>query len=259
MIDAGQDDPARRAERALRPAAGDARDRDGERPRAAGRAARDDVLNNPEMADLYFGGSVRTRRATRPHDAVATRRERRCGRGVGHRVRALPEPQPSRACATSRTRTSRRSCRSRSPRPRCSRRRRRAGDLGDLATPPRGRSPPSRGAGVLHFLLGWTFLNLSQQRIGAARTSPAADDVAACSRSRSPRSPSASCPSAVDAGRRSRRWCSARYVVVSRGGGARRAARRRAARRSACALMWGAQPGAHRRGPRRARRRRCSA
>jgi drug/metabolite transporter (DMT)-like permease len=28
------------------------------------------------------------------------------------------------------------------------------------------------GAGVVHFLLGWTFLNLSQRRIGAARTSP---------------------------------------------------------------------------------------
>ncbi len=27
-------------------------------------------------------------------------------------------------------------------------------------------------AGVVHFLLGWTFLNLSQQRIGAARTAP---------------------------------------------------------------------------------------
>jgi drug/metabolite transporter (DMT)-like permease len=27
-------------------------------------------------------------------------------------------------------------------------------------------------AGVVHFLLGWTFLNLSQDRIGAARTSP---------------------------------------------------------------------------------------
>jgi drug/metabolite transporter (DMT)-like permease len=27
-------------------------------------------------------------------------------------------------------------------------------------------------AGVVHFLLGWTFLNMSQQRIGAARTSP---------------------------------------------------------------------------------------
>jgi drug/metabolite transporter (DMT)-like permease len=27
-------------------------------------------------------------------------------------------------------------------------------------------------SGVIHFLLGWTFLNLSQQRIGAARTSP---------------------------------------------------------------------------------------
>ena len=28
------------------------------------------------------------------------------------------------------------------------------------------------GAGVVHFLLGWTFLNVSQRRIGAARTSP---------------------------------------------------------------------------------------
>jgi len=27
-------------------------------------------------------------------------------------------------------------------------------------------------AGIIHFLLGWTFLNLSQERIGAARTSP---------------------------------------------------------------------------------------
>lgn len=27
-------------------------------------------------------------------------------------------------------------------------------------------------AGVVHFILGWTFLNLSQQRIGAARTAP---------------------------------------------------------------------------------------
>ena len=27
-------------------------------------------------------------------------------------------------------------------------------------------------SGIVHFLLGWTFLNLSQKRIGAARTSP---------------------------------------------------------------------------------------
>jgi drug/metabolite transporter (DMT)-like permease len=27
-------------------------------------------------------------------------------------------------------------------------------------------------AGIVHFLLGWTFLNISQRRIGAARTSP---------------------------------------------------------------------------------------
>src|SRR6185436_9988409 len=27
-------------------------------------------------------------------------------------------------------------------------------------------------AGIVHFLLGWTFLNMSQRRIGAARSSP---------------------------------------------------------------------------------------
>ena len=27
-------------------------------------------------------------------------------------------------------------------------------------------------SGIIHFLLGWTFLNLSQKRIGAARTAP---------------------------------------------------------------------------------------
>ena len=46
-----------------------ARHRDGERPGAARRAAPHEVLDNPEMADLYFGGSVK--------NAVQTRRPRR--------------------------------------------------------------------------------------------------------------------------------------------------------------------------------------
>ena len=65
----GQDDPARRAERALRPAAGDRRHRDGERPRAADRQ----------------GG----RRAQQPRDGRAVLRRLR-------RPRAPPGPRHNR-------------------------------------------------------------------------------------------------------------------------------------------------------------------
>ena len=70
-----QDRAARRAERALRPAAGD----DGivmesGRVLLTGQAPTT-VLNNPEMAALYFGGSVRTRAVgaagRRPRPATA--------------------------------------------------------------------------------------------------------------------------------------------------------------------------------------------
>jgi drug/metabolite transporter (DMT)-like permease len=46
------------------------------------------------------------------------------------------------------------------------------GDLGDLAAAPMDAVAAFTVAGVVHFLLGWTFLNLSQKRIGAARTAP---------------------------------------------------------------------------------------
>ena len=48
-----------------------------------------DVLNNPEMADLYFGGSVKASRGVRVTAAL-------WAAASGYRVRALPEPQPAR-------------------------------------------------------------------------------------------------------------------------------------------------------------------
>jgi len=45
-------------------------------------------------------------------------------------------------------------------------------DLGRLADADAWALAAFAGAGIVHFLLGWTFLNLSQRRIGAARTSP---------------------------------------------------------------------------------------
>jgi drug/metabolite transporter (DMT)-like permease len=45
-------------------------------------------------------------------------------------------------------------------------------DLGRLLDADAWSLAAFAGAGVVHFVLGWTFLNLSQRRIGAARTSP---------------------------------------------------------------------------------------
>jgi drug/metabolite transporter (DMT)-like permease len=47
-----------------------------------------------------------------------------------------------------------------------------SGDLLALADAPPSALVNFAIAGVLHFLAGWSLLNLSQQRIGAARTSP---------------------------------------------------------------------------------------
>jgi drug/metabolite transporter (DMT)-like permease len=46
------------------------------------------------------------------------------------------------------------------------------GGLAELADAPAGALIDFSLAGVLHFVAGWTFLNLSQKRIGAQRTSP---------------------------------------------------------------------------------------
>ena len=47
-----------------------------------------------------------------------------------------------------------------------------AGDPGRLAAAPASAWWSFAAAGLLHFSVGWTLLNLSQQRLGAARTSP---------------------------------------------------------------------------------------
>lgn len=47
-----------------------------------------------------------------------------------------------------------------------------SGGLGDLAAAPATALLAFAAAGVLHFIAGWTLLNISQKRIGAARTSP---------------------------------------------------------------------------------------
>jgi uncharacterized membrane protein len=46
------------------------------------------------------------------------------------------------------------------------------GGLGDLAGAPGDSLAWFAAAGILHFVAGWTLLNVSQKRIGAARTSP---------------------------------------------------------------------------------------
>jgi drug/metabolite transporter (DMT)-like permease len=46
------------------------------------------------------------------------------------------------------------------------------GEAAALADAPAGSIAAFAASGLVHFLLGWTFLNLSQKRIGAARTAP---------------------------------------------------------------------------------------
>ncbi|UJA20449.1 DMT family transporter [Thermoleophilia bacterium SCSIO 60948] len=47
-----------------------------------------------------------------------------------------------------------------------------AGELGDLGAVPLDAYALFAAAGMVHFFVGWTTLNFSQSRIGAARTSP---------------------------------------------------------------------------------------
>jgi drug/metabolite transporter (DMT)-like permease len=47
-----------------------------------------------------------------------------------------------------------------------------SGEASGLSDAPLDAVAAFAASGIVHFLLGWTFLNLSQKRIGAARTSP---------------------------------------------------------------------------------------
>jgi EamA-like transporter family len=46
------------------------------------------------------------------------------------------------------------------------------GEAAQLADAPAAAVALFAGSGIVHFLLGWTFLNMSQKRVGAARTAP---------------------------------------------------------------------------------------
>ena len=234
----GQDDPAGRAERALRAADGDARDRHGERAGAARRA-------RPRRAQQPGDGRPLLRRLG---EAAAVRpRERGCsglcspasGSGsfrasTGASLVDIEDPFVSTFLNVTIAAV--------------------ALVVVSLATDdvgPRVRGRPLgaggvRGApGIVHFLLGWTFLNLvAEADRRGAHLSPA-DDVAGVRAVASPRSPSGS-----SRGRsrcwRSCRWCVGAYLVVGRR--PRGARRRRAARagvradvgRSArCSRCWG--------------------
>ena len=185
----------------------------------------------------------------RPGDHRRPRDGGALGRGLGRRVRAVPEPQPARAGRH------RGPVRLDVPEPRDRRRWRcwswrwRPRTSGGCSTPTPWALAAFAGAGIVHFLLGWTFLNLSQRRIGAARTSPLltmspvfALVVAAIAVGQ--------LPERARAG--GDRADGAPAPTWSRAAAARRAAPTRCPG-SACALMWGAQPGAHARGARRAR------
>jgi drug/metabolite transporter (DMT)-like permease len=119
-----------------------------------------------------------------------------------------------------------------------------SGGLGNLAGAPGDSLAWFAAAGLLHFVAGWTLLNISQKRIGAARTSPLLTTVplfgiafAAIAVGQ--------LPAAVELPAIALMVLGA-YVVVSRGGGARggglpvRPAD--AAPALACAMCWALSP-----------------
>jgi drug/metabolite transporter (DMT)-like permease len=95
-------------------------------------------------------------------------------------------------------------------------------------------------AGLLHFIAGWTLLNISQKRIGAARTSPLLTTVplfgiaiAALAIGQ--------LPEAIELPAIALMVCGA-YVVVSRGAGGRPTRLADALPALACALCWALSP-----------------
>jgi drug/metabolite transporter (DMT)-like permease len=119
-----------------------------------------------------------------------------------------------------------------------------SGGLGDLAGAPGDSLAWFAAAGLLHFVAGWTLLNISQKRIGAARTSPLLTTVplfgiafAAIAVGQ--------LPAAVELPAIALMVLGA-YVVVSRGGGAGGGGLQvrpaDAAPALACAMCWALSP-----------------
>ena len=115
-----------------------------------------------------------------------------------------------------------------------------SGGLAALGDAPIGSLAWFAGAGVLHFVAGWTLLNISQKRIGAARTSHLLTTVplfgiaiAALTLGQ--------LPEAVELPAVALMVCGA-YVVVSRGAGGRPARFADALPALGCALCWALSP-----------------
>jgi drug/metabolite transporter (DMT)-like permease len=115
-----------------------------------------------------------------------------------------------------------------------------SGGLAALGDAPLGSLAWFAGAGVLHFVAGWTLLNISQKWIGAARTSPLLTTVplfgiaiAALTIGQ--------LPEAVELPAIALMVCGA-YVVVSRGAGRRPFRLADALPALGCALCWALSP-----------------
>jgi drug/metabolite transporter (DMT)-like permease len=115
-----------------------------------------------------------------------------------------------------------------------------SGGLGDLGSAPESALLWFAAAGLLHFVAGWTFLNISQKRIGAARTSPLLTTVplfgiaiAALTVGQLPKAVELPAIALMMLGA---------YVVVSRGAGGRPARAVDALPALGCALCWSLSP-----------------
>jgi drug/metabolite transporter (DMT)-like permease len=115
-----------------------------------------------------------------------------------------------------------------------------SGGLAALDGAPAGSLAWFAGAGVLHFVTGWTLLNISQKRIGAARTSPLLTSVplfgialAAVTVGQLPEAIELPAIALMVAGG---------YVVVSRGAGGRPTRPADALPALGCALCWALSP-----------------
>jgi drug/metabolite transporter (DMT)-like permease len=115
-----------------------------------------------------------------------------------------------------------------------------SGGLAAVDDAPAGSLAWFAGAGVLHFVTGWTLLNISQKRIGAARTSPLLTSVplfgialAAVTVGQLPEAVELPAIALMVAGG---------YVVVSRGAGGRPTRPADALPALGCALCWALSP-----------------
>jgi drug/metabolite transporter (DMT)-like permease len=114
------------------------------------------------------------------------------------------------------------------------------GGLSELGDAPSSALLYFAAAGVLHFIAGWTLLNISQKRIGAARTSPLLTTVplfgiaiAALTVGQLPEAIELPAIALMVLGA---------YVVVSRGAGGRHTRLVDALPALACALCWALSP-----------------